>query len=180
MVSKSELRKKVKEDRLKIQNKEEKEEIIINKVLSCKKVLESKNILVYISTKNEVSTKILIEKLFKLKKNIYAPKVINNIIKFYKINSFTELEVSKFGILEPISGKEYNLSEDVIIVPGLLFDKNMNRLGYGGGYYDKYLTNTNLCKIGICFHEFLIDRLETFPHDVKMNMIITEKEIYGI
>ena len=55
-----------------------------------------------------------------------------------------------------------------------MFDNQNNRLGYGGGYYDKYLQNKNLYKIGICFKEFLIDKLVVSKHDVKMNLIITD------
>ena len=175
MVSKDELRIFTKNKRKEITNKIEKEIIITKKLLNHSKIKISKNILIYISTNDEVSTINLIKELFKLNKNVYAPRVIEKNINFYKINSLEELKLSKHKILEPISDIEYKFSlNSVCIVPGLLFDKLGNRLGYGGGYYDRFLSNNNIYKIGVCFSEFLIDKLDTLEHDIKMDEVITE------
>lgn len=174
MVSKSELRIIAKEKRKNIINKEEKERIITKKLLKHKKIINSKNILIYVSIDMEVSTITLIEELLKLNKNIYAPKIKSKIIKFYKVNSLDELKLSNFKILEPTSNELFNGTDGVCIIPGLMFDKYNNRLGYGGGYYDKFLSENKVYKIGICFKEFLVDKIKTDIHDIKMDEIITE------
>ena len=175
MDSKNVLRSISKNKRKNILNKEFKEKIITTKILKDKKVINTKNILIYVSMKEEVSTKILIEELLKLKKNIFVPKVIGKEIKFYKIESLMELKISNLGILEPVGEIQYKGSKDAVcIVPGLLFDKFNNRLGYGGGYYDKFLSENEVYKIGICFKEFLIDKINVDKHDIKMNKVITE------
>ena len=175
MDSKAKLRSICKEKRKHIENKIEKEKTIAKKILNHEKVKKTNNILIYVSMDIEVATIELIKELFKLNKNIYVPKVIGKNIKFYKIDSLNELKISKLGILEPITNIEYtNNNDSVCIIPGLMFSKNNNRLGYGGGYYDRFLKNCNTYKIGICFKEFLVDNLEAEKHDIKMNEVITD------
>ncbi|MBQ8892502.1 MAG: 5-formyltetrahydrofolate cyclo-ligase [Bacilli bacterium] len=175
MDSKNKLREIVKNRRKNIVDKEQKESIITYKILNNYNVLNCNNILVYISTHCEVSMINLINELFKLKKNVYVPKVIGKDMKFYKIESFDNLLKSSFGILEPINGVEYNYNlGDVVIVPGLLFDKYNNRIGYGGGYYDKFLKDKNMYKIGVCFREFYVEKIECESHDIKMDLVVTE------
>ena len=174
-VSKEFLRNQALKKRLNIIDKKSREQIITDKILNNDQVITSKNILVYISLTNEVSTDYLVEKLFELGKNIYVPKVIDKNIKFCKLNKDDILQKGKFGILEPISNDELeNFENSVVIVPGLMFDKLGNRLGYGGGYYDRFLENKKIYKIGICFKEFLEDYLESKSHDIKMDLLITD------
>ena len=174
-VSKKELRSFALASRKSVENKLEKELIITLKLLENEKIKTSQNILIYMSTSNEVNTKYLIDKLLKLNKNIYIPKVIEHDIKFYKYNLNDKLVTGKFNILEPTSTEELSkFNDSVIIVPGLMFDKLGNRLGYGGGYYDRFLENKSIYKIGICFKEFLIDNLPSNFHDIKMDLVITE------
>lgn len=175
-VSKKSLRNYALSLRKKIINKKDLETKIINNVLNNKKVLEANNILIYVSLDMEVDTKVLINKLWKLNKNIYVPKVEGRIINFYKINSFDNLVIGPFGVLEPIINTIYkDDNNSCCIIPGLLFDKNNNRLGYGKGYYDKFLENRNIYKIGICFSKFLVDNLITDKYDIKMDEVITER-----
>ena len=175
-VSKENLRNYAKYLRKNIKNKEILEDKIKNKVLNNKKVLKSKNILIYVSLKDEVNTKIIIEELWNLNKNIYVPKVENNNINFYFINSFNDLKIGVFNILEPITNIKYKNNKDsCIIIPGLLFDKDNYRLGYGGGYYDRFLENKNIYKIGICFSTMIVDKINIEKTDIKMDEIITER-----
>ena len=112
------------------------------------------------------------------------PKVVDNELKFYQINSSENVLIkSKFGVEEPIGNeKDYVAKEkiDIVIVPGLCFDKEKNRLGFGKGYYDKYLINKELTTIAICFDELILEET-TIPitnGDVKIQKIVTDIRVY--
>lgn len=115
------------------------------------------------------------------------PKTIeNNNLEFYRILEYNDKYVKEskpFNIKEPIveNCKKYNKeSIDLLIIPGLCFDYNKARVGYGKGYYDKYLENQTIRKIGICFEEQLLkdDYIKTNETDIKMDNIITELNVY--
>ena len=171
-MTKQELRQYAKSKRKGIVNKQAKDLQITKNILNNPLVLKSRNILVYLSTPLEVDTLKLISKL--KDKNIYAPRIENKEINFYKLD-LNNLKMNKYHILEPLgSDKITNFQDTVILVPGLLFDQTGNRLGYGGGYYDKFLYDKSLFKIGVCYQEMLIPSLEVEEHDIKMDIIITE------
>ena len=91
---------------------------------------------------------------------------------------------SRLGILEPLREKKtVNTDEiDLVIVPGLAFDKSGNRLGHGKGYYDRYLERCgeNVFFIGIAYDFQVLDTIPADAHDIKMNMIVTESRTYNI
>ena len=157
-----------------------KSKIISDKVLSNEVLKSSKVIAIYKSLKSEVDTDNIINDLWSMNKVVLIPKVEKDIINFYEYNINDKLIKSTFGVLEPNNNKIYKKENiDLIIVPGVCFDKYMNRMGFGKGYYDKYLENSNIYKIGICFNEQMYDKkLVTDKYDIKMNEIITDKEVY--
>lgn len=181
MIDKYLLRKKYRNIRGNILNKAEKEEMIRKKVIDLIKIKNAKVIGLYASYKDEVNTFLLINELKHMNKIIVLPRMNNDQeMNFYCYNSYDELIKNDYGILEP--KKENTIidpkSIDVVIVPGLVFDIYKNRIGYGKGYYDKYLKNTNIYKIGICFDEQIIDEeIASESFDVKMDLIISEKRV---
>ena len=180
---KKEIREKYKIIRNEIKYKKNKNKKIEEKVIDFLEKNSSKIVAFYKSFSSEVSTDSLIEYLIQNRKIVALPRVEKNILNFYKIkNQKKYLIKNKFGIEEPIPDKDEFIKPeliDVIIVPGLSFDREKNRLGYGGGYYDRYLKNTNAFKIGICFEEQIYDGiLPTEKTDIKMDLIITDKNIY--
>ncbi len=139
-----------------------------------------KNIFLYLSMEKELNTKYIINKAKKDKKQIFAPVLTDKkgIMTFKKYNE-KNLIKNKFNILEPINEEE-KISDNntLIIVPAIIYNKNKYRIGYGGGYYDKYLKeNIYLCSVGICFDNFVIDFKED-NYDKNVNIVITEKNIY--
>ena len=182
-MDKKELRKKYIKIRKSILEKDYKSDLIINKVLENNFFKEANVIAIYVNTMDEVFTEKLIIESFKLNKVVTVPKVINeNEMRFYKIKSLDDLvSISNFNIKEPMENVD-NLvlpnEIDLFIVPGICFDKNRNRIGYGGGYYDKYLVNcSNSYKIGLAFNEQILDNLyiERDNTDIKLDEIITDK-----
>ena len=116
----------------------------------------------YMPINNEIEVK-----LDNLK--VCYPKIIGNDIEFFTPEGFTK---GKFDILEP-NGKKVNKDDiDLIIVPLLYFDKHNNRVGYGKGYYDRYLSNYKGITVGVAYDFQEVDEIEVKPSDVKLNYII--------
>lgn len=175
-MNKEQLRKIMIKKRKTIINKKELSTIIVDKLLSLDIYKKSRVVAIYNSMKDEVDTSYLIKEAIK-EKIILLPKVTGNKIVFIKINKGTKYLKSDFGVLEPI-GDIYNDIIDLIIVPGLGFDNKLNRLGFGMGYYDNFLSQEDIYKIGLCFDEQIVDSIPTESHDIKMNMIITKNRVY--
>lgn len=152
-------------------------------VMSEKIFFNLKNILdcnsrffVYVSFSNEAKTDKIIEYLLLNNKEVFVPKIKNQTMVGVKINKNTNYKINSFGILEP-SEKSTNFDNFVAIVPCLMVDKFGNRLGYGKGFYDKFLKNKTAKKIAICFDFQLSDFVPNDKHDIKMDMVITDKQI---
>lgn len=129
---------------------------------------------VYNSFGTETDTHKLIRRLISLKKIVCIPRVEGD--KMVAVPYSDKIKISRFGILEPY-GDEYRGDIDVAIMPLLAVDCKGARLGYGGGYYDKFLRDKDILKVGYCFDFQVIDEVPSFNHDVKVDMIITEKRV---
>lgn len=160
------------------EEKEKKSREILNRLVSTSCFANSENICIYVSTDGEVQTRDFIQCLLKDgDKNVLIPFIKEDILGISQINDFNDLVKGKFDILELVSKKDFEGSVDLIIVPGVGFDSEGNRLGKGKGYYDKLLTNKNIFKVGLAFTEQMVDIVPTEKHDIQMDMIITDKQI---
>ena len=168
------LRREMINIRANIHDKEAKSKQIINKIIKLDIYQKSKVVALYKSLDMEVNLDFLIDFSINNGKIVLLPKVIDNDILFIKYNKGDLLEKSKFKVLEPINNNQYNGVIPLVIVPGLAFDNNNNRLGYGKGYYDRFLKNKSIYKIGVCFKEQLINNVITSLDDVKMDLILTD------
>ncbi len=174
-MNKKELRIKYKNIRDNIKDKNIKDKIIFDKVINDKEILSKKNILIYVSTNSEVDT-IEIIKYFIGKKNIAVPKIVNNEMKFCYINNLDELKKGTFNIYEPINNNYLTSFDDSIcITPLICFDENNYRIGYGKGFYDKFLNKYKIVAIGLSYKECLIKKIDTDEFDYKLNRVITEE-----
>lgn len=154
---------------------------IKNKLLQESSILKGNTIGITISRKREVDTKSIIQSLWDLGKNVAVPKCnpIDRSMDFYLITSFAQLETVYLDLQEPIIEKTTYIDKtdiDVIIVPGVVFDYNGYRIGYGGGYYDRYLTGYNGTLISLAFHMQLVNQLPKEIHDIPVHLILTEQE----
>lgn len=140
----------------------------------------SNYIMLYHSFRNEVDTIDLIKYCLENSKTVILPKSIKEGFKLIpcRVNSLSELKKSNFGIYEP-SGENVVDREliDMVIVPGVAYDREGYRLGYGAGFYDRFLENYNGTKAGICYDFQLIDNVYKDEHDVRMDYLITERGI---
>lgn len=137
----------------------------------------AKHIFIYNSLKDEVSTIDFIKR-WCADKNFYLPAILEDKMIFKSHQPDTEYKASTLGVKEPINTDIVNHQiADIIIVPGIAFDRKMNRLGRGKGYYDKFLSQTKATKIGICFDFQLLDSIPCNDHDIKMDIIISENDL---
>ena len=114
-------------------------------------------------------------------KNFYLPKIQNKNLIFVKFNSEQELIKAQYDIFEPQCTKDESEKLDLIFVPALMADQHGYRLGWGGGFYDKFLKNhAQIAKICAIPHCQLIENLPTENHDIACEIIVTEKEVIKI
>ena len=171
-MNKNELRKIYKNIRNNIKDRNTQNEIIFNKLINLEENKNIDTILIYVSFNNEVDTLNII-KYFLKKKKIAVPKINSDEMDFYYIESLKDLSQGSFNILEPTTNnKVTNFNNSICIVPGLCFDKENYRLGYGKGYYDKFLSNKNIYTIGLSYKETIIKKLPIDKYDIKLDKVI--------
>ena len=182
------LRKEIleKRNRLELENKYEYDKVIFQKLINSDIYKKSKKIFTYVSFGSEVDTKKFINYAISDNKDIYVPKTdkVNKEMLAIKINSLDNMIVDKWGILEPKHVDKDKICEnfDLIIMPGVAFDRKGNRIGYGGGYYDKYFSQIKgeSNKIVLAYDFHIVNSIENEAHDIRVNCIITNNEFIKI
>ena len=157
-----------------------KSKLIQQKLIGSPVFNQSKSIGLYLAIGSEVQTREIINYALDLGKTVLLPRIMSNDLRFYvvdqkdfKKNSF---DVNRFGIKEPnIDNKPADFI-DLLIIPGIVFDMYGFRIGYGYGYYDKYLTISKFSKsIGLAYDfQFIKKPIPILPHDRKIDVLITE------
>lgn len=142
-------------------------------------IIEGNTIAITISRKREVHTREIIESLWSMNKKVVVPKChpVNFTMDFYAIENFQQLEIVYMDLLEPnphitelVAAEEI----DCMIVPGIVFDHKGYRIGYGGGYYDRFLTKYNGMLISLAFNIQIVDEVPYDTYDLPVHLIITE------
>ena len=176
-LQKKEIRSKIKELKKKysFEDKKARSIKIFEKIESLPEFIQAKTVMAYWSMDDEVNTHDFILKWFG-KKQFVLPSVKGDELEL-RIFKGTKnmLEGSAFGISEPIDLFTDNLdSIDFIVVPGVAFDNQKNRLGRGKAYYDKLLKDTKAFKVGVCFEFQLLDSVPVNSFDIKMDLVVTD------
>ena len=158
-----------------IQSKSLKSEIIIQKLKQLEDFKECRSILLYYSTPDEVDTHALISECIAKGKTVYLPSTKEILIT--KITSTTSLKEHIENILEPEHPDiELPSSVDIVLLPGLAFDRKGYRLGMGNGWYDRLLETLVIkTRIGLIFDDLLVESLPSEKHDKKIDCILTER-----
>ena len=143
--------------------------------------LKHYHIFISISNYNELYTSFIINKLKSEQKIIIVPKISNNELVHIAINDETEFGLNEYGIKEPNDGNHFIIENlDIIFIPLLAFDIEGHRVGYGKGYYDRFLklTNNSTLKIGLSFFDPINKILDIDDNDVKLDYCVTPKQVH--
>ncbi len=183
--TKNELRKKfyaVREN-MNPEDKQRYDRKITRTLMALMSYKSAESILCYASIGSEVCTAEIISETLKQNKSLALPVSHDDkTITFHYIESLGDLREGKYSIPEPSPENRRFINSDrsVCIIPGILFDKSGYRLGYGGGYYDRFLHHYKGIKIGISYDSLLVDSLPRGQYDVNVDIIVTEKGVYNI
>jgi len=157
-----------------------KSKLIQQKLIESPVFNQSKSIGLYLAIGSEVQTREIINYALDLGKTVLLPRIMSNDLRFYVVDQkdFEEnsFDVNRFGIKEPKIDKPADFIIDLLIIPGIVFDTYGFRIGYGYGYYDKYLTINKYSKsIGLAYDfQFIKKPIPILPHDRKIDVLITE------
>ncbi|MBR2455300.1 MAG: 5-formyltetrahydrofolate cyclo-ligase [Clostridia bacterium] len=157
------------------------DKIISEKIINSDYFKNAKQVLIFSSTDDEFDTRYIIERCRLLYKRVFYPLCIDSEgkMEFYKVDSVGDLQVGMYNILEPKSTcKKYIPQDnDLVIVPCLSADRHKNRIGYGKGYYDRFLKDFNGMSVSPCYDILLEDEIPTDKYDMQINIIVTDKEV---
>lgn len=173
-MEKSELRKKIKalKSMLLESEKLEAAEQAFRRLEETAAFIMSNNILMYHSLPDELSTHNFLRKWHD-RKRFFLPRVNGVNLEILPYEE-TRLEFGAFHIEEPTGDNVVSADEiELVIVPGVAFDRKGNRLGRGKGFYDRLLNSTKAAKIGVAYDFQIVDEMPTEPHDVSMDMVIS-------
>jgi len=154
---------------------------IIQMLLSLPEYKASEMIFCFIGVRNEIDTMPFINAAMQAGKCVCAPRCIDNeTMEARVISGFNDLERGMYGLMEPNNRcRTIEPAEiDLAIIPCLACDAEGHRIGYGGGYYDKYMADKRFCKAVLCREQDIIDNAPVDSYDVTVDIVITEKQIY--
>lgn len=163
-------------------------DIILSRIKKLKEYQDSKLVMFYLSYGSEVVTDVMINEFLADGKDVAVPVIQNpgdGIMTAVKINKLEDCFEKVYGIRQPEFNEDEVVSKneiDLIFVPGIVFDSNNGyRVGYGKGYYDRWLAGTDISKrVGLAFEVQLIDKLPTGKYDLPVGRILTEKRLIKI
>ena len=138
--------------------------------------INAQNIACYFPIGSEINTHQIMLNILEQGKNLLLPRIVNNNIEFYIVSNLEKLEKGSFEIMEPRDRCEKAKKIDCMLIPTVGISKLGVRLGYGRGYYDKFLSSTNTVKISLTYSKQIVKSIPRDLHDVKMDWIVTEDE----
>lgn len=157
---------------------EENSRVITGRVAAMPVFADAKRVMIYIDYNHEVMTGFLIEEAWRAGKQVAVPKVVGKDMDFYLLESFDQLEPGYFGIREPARGEIVHWEQALMFMPGVAFDRQNHRVGYGGGFYDRFLEgHPEVARVALAFDFQVLPQVPTEPTDICPQWIVTEREI---
>ncbi|MFA9559378.1 5-formyltetrahydrofolate cyclo-ligase [Evansella sp. AB-rgal1] len=183
-MNKKHLREKVKKklECISLAEKKERDNVIQQRLFSLPAWQAAKVVGVTISMEHEIDTYTIINHAWEEGKTVVVPKCIPKERKllFYRITSFHQLEESYYGLKEPIPNKteKYHPEDmDLLLVPGIVFDRRGYRIGHGGGYYDRFLHGKSMKTCSLCYDFQFVEVVPNENHDIPVQIIIKDTDL---
>ncbi|MCM1200486.1 MAG: glutamate-5-semialdehyde dehydrogenase [Bacteroides fragilis] len=188
MEKKKELRKQILalRDAMPEEEREEKSSRITETLLALPLYREAEAVLTYVNYLSEVNTTDLVNNALSDHKRVFAPRVSGETMEFYQITEMKDLKEGYRGIREPVSRRRFNAVTDagpaLMLMPGAVFDEKCHRIGYGKGFYDKYLNRLRekgaaVHTLALCYECQILPEIPVEEHDIRPQMILTEERI---
>ena len=171
-------------DSMSLDARRSKDRAILDRLISMSEFKNARTVLVYAAFRSEVGTEHIIRKALAENRIVGLPRVerLTETLKLYSIEDWSDLAPGCWGILEPAERPDRTMdikNIELVITPGAAFDEHCNRIGYGKGYYDKLLSGRKLelhpVVLGLAYEEQIVRSIPFDPHDMKMDLIITDK-----
>lgn len=178
---KREFRKKLSQNRNRIgeEIRRQAPKSCLKHLTALKEYQDAEWIYLYLSYRSELDTISLLPDFRKDNKKIAVPRVYGEKMEFHEITGLNQCEIGSYGIREPLKSCPKVTRAGVMLLPGLGFDKAGRRMGYGGGYYDRYLgEHPDIIKIGLAFDEQIVSEIPTDSHDILMDYILTPSGLW--
>ena len=181
MEQKKDIRKRILKNRSQLSRKlwEEYSTSIADLLISHPIFKEAEIVYGYMPIRNEVDTLPILEEAFRLHKKIALPKVLSKTeMQFFEVESLQELIPGAYGILEPQTEYPAMAEEGLMLIPGACFDRELHRIGYGGGYYDRFLeAHPHFTTVALAFTLQCLEQIPWDSHDIRPEYLFTEQEI---
>lgn len=147
----------------------------------CKHIISSsifqseEYICVYYPLGNEADVRQVAEAAWEMRKRVAFPKVFGDVMRYFEISDFSQLHPGTFGVMEPEEMRPVTWDHALILTPGVAFDKRGNRMGFGKGYYDKYLAKFPECiTVGVSYELQLAEEIPVEVTDIPLDYMVTE------
>ncbi len=177
---KKQLRKQMKQKRNELETAycEKADRQIMEKIITSEEYKKASMIFCYVSMEKEVDTFSILKTALRDRKGVCVPKCMEKgRMEAFQIRKMEDLQPGNFGALEPSVSCDYVSPEkiDFVLIPCLTCDREGNRLGYGGGYYDRYLKRSRFLKAVLCREDVLSEKVPSENTDCRMDVVVTEK-----
>ncbi len=187
---KAAIREQARANRVAQPDKDELSRVICEKFMALPEYASARTVMFYVDARSEVRTRHVLPAALASGKRVVVPYCVNNELELFHLTAMDELSVGMYKILEPkeelrnLPEKRVDVSElDLIMVPGVAFDRRGARMGNGAGYYDRLLARVRGARsdvplVAVAFECQLFPEIPTLPHDIFMDRIITERAVY--
>jgi 5-formyltetrahydrofolate cyclo-ligase len=184
---KTAIRKQAHENRKNQSDKDEVSVRIVNRFLDLPEYASSKTVMFYVDVRDEVRTRQALPEALKSGKRIIVPYCKDGELELFHLESMDELELGMYRILEPkvdlrsVASKHLQPENlDLVMVPGVAFDRDGGRTGHGKGYYDKLLQHARLDAplVALAFECQMFEEIPAETHDIYMDKVVTEETVY--